>query len=60
MQEHGLYKSQFGWFNKLGIYVGKHGASAMDETKILIGRPRGGSVVHWKRSLNAKVIPVEL
>ncbi len=37
LQEHGLYKSQFGWFNKLGIDVDKNGASAMDETKILKG-----------------------
>ncbi len=58
LQEHGLYKSQFGWFNKLGIDVGKHRASAIGEI-FLKGRPRGGSVIHWKGSLNAKVIPVE-
>ncbi len=59
LQEHSLYKSQFGWFNKLGIDVGKHAASAMDETKNLQGRPRGGSAILWKGSLNTKVIPVE-
>ncbi len=32
LQEHGLYRSQFGWFDKIGISgVGKHGESAMNE-----------------------------
>ncbi len=57
MQEHGLCKSQFGWFNKLGIDVCKYGASAIDE--ILKGWPRGGLVMILKGSLNVKVIPVE-
>jgi hypothetical protein len=58
LQEHGLFKTDFGWFDKLGVDVGKHGVSAMDESKILKGRPNGGAAIIWKGSLNAKVIPV--
>ncbi len=57
MQEHGLYKSQFK--NKYGIDVSKHRASAMNEAKMLRCRPRGGTVILWKGSLNLKVILVE-
>ena len=59
LQEHGLYKSQFGWFDKLGDNVCKHGASAMDETKILKGRPNGGVAIVWKSSIKAKVSIVD-
>ncbi len=45
LQEHALYKSQFGWFDKLSNGVGKHGVSAMDENRALHGCPNGGAAI---------------
>lgn len=59
VQEHGLYKSQFGWFNKLGINVGVHGVSAMDEGIALKGRPYGGAAIVWNGGINANIKPVK-
>ena len=38
LQEHGLYKNQFDWFNNVSDSIAKHGVSAMDVNKILGGR----------------------
>ncbi len=60
LQEHGLYGSQFGWFDKIGISgVGKHGVSAMNENELYLGRPHGGSVIIWNQNIKAKIDPVE-
>ncbi len=53
LQEHGLYRSQFDWFNSLRDNVSKHGVSVMNERVLLKGRPRGGAAIIWKGSLNA-------
>ncbi len=45
LQEHGLFKTHFGWFANLGDDVCKHGISAMDETQLLKRRPNGGAVI---------------
>ena len=60
LQEHGLYKSKFDWFDRLGD-VSYHGVSAMDEKILLRGRPHGGVVILWKNSLKNKVtvVPIE-
>ncbi len=59
LQEHGLYKSSFGWFDKIGNGVGKHGVSAMNERKFLRGRPNGVATIIWNKILKTKVVPVE-
>ena len=59
LQEHGLYKSQFGGFDKIDNGVGKHCVSAMNENKLLRGRPNGGAVILWRKNINHKVVPVE-
>ncbi len=60
LQEHGLYRSQFGWFYKIGICgVGTHGVSAMNENELLSARPHGGSVIIWNQNIKAKIDPVE-
>lgn len=59
IQEHGLYKSQFGWFDNIGQGVGKHGVSAMDESKLLHGRPNGGAAIIWHPNLKADVKTVD-
>ncbi len=60
LQEHGLYRSQFDWFNSLGDNVGKHGVSAMNERVLLKGRPRGGAAIILKGSLKARVTPIDI
>lgn len=60
LQEHGLCKSQFGWFDKLQNGIGKHGVSAMKEDVLLKGRPHGGCAILWKRDLKLNVEPVVL
>ena len=57
LQEHGLYKSRFDWFDKIGD-VSYHGVSAMDEKKLLKGRPNGGAVILWKNTLENKVCAI--
>jgi hypothetical protein len=59
LQEHGLFKSQFGWFDKIGDGVGKHGVSAMNECEALYGRPHGGAVIIWNKNLKWKVVSIE-
>lgn len=52
IQEHRLYKSQFGWFNRLNDDgIGKHGVSAMNEHKLLSGRPHGGAAILWHNNI---------
>ena len=58
LQEHGLYKTQFDWFNSLGDNISSHCVSAMDERRMLTGRPHGGAAIVWRSSINAKVTPV--
>ena len=58
LQEHGLHKSQFGWFDNIHDGIGKYGVSAMDENQLLRGRPHGGVVILWKPDLKCKIIPV--
>ena len=57
LQEHGQYKSRFDWFDKIGD-VSYHGVSAMDEKKLLRGRPNGGAMIIWKNTLENKVSAV--
>ena len=45
-----IYKSQFGWFDKIDNGVGKQGVSAMTENKLLRGRPNGGAVILWRKT----------
>ena len=59
VQEHGLFKSQLGWFYKIERGLGKHGVSAMDENIALKGRPHGGVAILWKSTLSIKVMPLE-
>ena len=59
LQEHGLYKSKFDWFDRLGD-ISYHGVSAMDEKVLLRGRPHGGAVILWKNSLKNKVTAVSV
>ena len=59
LQEHGLYKSQFGWFDKIDNGVSKHEDSAMNENSLLRGRPNGGAVILWRKNINHKVVPGE-
>ncbi len=59
LQEHGLYMSQFGWFDKIGNGVEKHGVSAMNGKKLLHGHPNGGAAIIWNKNLKTKVVPVE-
>ena len=58
IQEHGLFKSKLSWFQNLGKNVGVHGVSAMDEGRIVRGRPRGGAAIVWHGSLGNRVTPV--
>ena len=55
LQEHGLFKSQFGWFDKIDEQngVGKCGVSAMNEEILLTGRPHGGVhvAIIWKSNM---------
>ncbi len=60
LQEHGLYRSQFDWFNSLGDNVGKHGVNAMNGRVLLKGRPRGGAAIIWKGSFKARVTPIDI
>ncbi len=60
LQGHSLYRSQFGWFDKIGIsWVVRHGVSAMNENELLLGKPHGGSVIIWNPNIKAKIDPVE-
>ena len=58
LQEIGLYKSQFSWFDQIDKDLGMHGVRAMDYNQLLYGRPHGGVVILWKLTLKAKVVPV--
>ena len=60
LQEHGLHKSRFEWFDKIGD-VSYHGVSAMDEKILLRGRPHGGAVILWRNTLKnrVRVVPYE-
>ena len=60
LQEHGLHKSRFEWFDKIGD-VSYHGVSAMDEKTLLRGRPHGGAVILWRNTLKnrVRVVPYE-
>ena len=58
LQEHGLYNSQFQWFDNIKNGIGKHEASAMDEGQLLRGRPHGGVVILWNPNMRCKVTPV--
>ena len=40
--------------------VGKHGASAMNESVVTRGRPHGGVAIVWNKRIQCKVSPVEL
>ena len=59
LQEHGLYNSQFQWFDNIKNGIGKHGLSAMDEGQLLRGRPHGGVVILWNPNLKCKVTPLK-
>ena len=60
IQEHGLFKSQFDFFDKLSDNgVGRHGTSAMDEREIIRGRPYGGVAIVWHSNLQCKVTPIQ-
>ena len=59
IQEHGLFKSQLDWFDKIDNWLAKHGISAMDETKALRGRPHGGVAILWNSTLANNVVPVQ-
>ena len=59
IQEHGLFKSQLDWFDKIDNGLAKHGISAMDETKALRGRPHGGVAILWNSTLANNVVPVQ-
>ena len=59
LQEHGLHKCQFDWFDNIYDRIGKHGVSAMDETQLLRGRPHGGVVILWNPDLKCKIVPVK-
>ena len=58
LQEHGLYKSQFQWFDNIQNGIGKHGESAMDENQLLRGRPHGGVAILWNPKLKSKITPI--
>ena len=58
IQEHGLFQSKLAWFNELGIDVGVHGVSAMDESQVLRGRPHGGAAIIWHKDIAHKVTPI--
>ena len=59
LQEHGLYKSQFDFFNKVSKgNVGMHGVSALDEREILKGRPHRGVMILWHLNVMCKVTPI--
>ena len=60
VQEHGLFRTQFDWFNKLQDGIGKHGVSAMREEDFLKGRPFGGCAILWNRNSKLNIEPVEL
>ncbi len=55
LQEHALYKSQFGWFDKLSNGIG----SAMDENRVLRGRPNGGAAILWNKNVKATFKPID-
>ena len=59
LQEHGLLKCQFDWFDNIYDRMGKYGVSAMDENQLLRGRPHGGVVILWKSDLKCKIVPVK-
>ena len=60
IQEHGLSKSQLGWFDKLDTGgICKHCACAMDENVLLSGRPYGGCAILWKSNLQINVKPIK-
>ena len=59
IQEHCLYKSQFHKFGKLNQSVSYCGSSAMDESKLLFGRPFGGTAIIWKMNLKHVVNEIQ-
>ncbi len=46
-------------FNNIGNGVGKDGVSAINELKLLRGRPNGGAAIVWNRNLKTEVVPDE-
>ncbi len=59
LQEHALYKLQFGWFEKLSNGIAKHGVSVMYDNKVLHGRPSGGAAILWNKNVKATFKPID-
>uniref|UniRef100_A0A0P4VXS2 Reverse transcriptase domain-containing protein n=1 Tax=Scylla olivacea TaxID=85551 RepID=A0A0P4VXS2_SCYOL len=58
IQEHGLFMSQLDWFYGVGEGVNVHGVSAMEEGRLVRGRPHGGAAILWRDSKRFRVTPV--
>lgn len=59
LQEHGFFKSQFDWFDKLGNGVGKHAVTAMEESVLFSGRPYGRTAIVWNKDLKLEVRAIQ-
>ncbi len=60
VQEHWLHSSQLSIFESNIPDMCAHGVSAIKDNAILVGRPHGGVACLWRRSLKAKVTPVDI
>ncbi|CAL4127531.1 unnamed protein product, partial [Meganyctiphanes norvegica] len=58
IQDYAMFQSKLPWLNAVDSDVGVHGVSAMDENKLLGGRPHGGAVILWRGSIGGRVTPV--
>ena len=58
LQEHCLYQSMMGEFNKIGD-INFHGVSAMDESTVRSGRPHGGCAIIWRSNLDCSFTPID-
>ena len=58
LQEHCLYKSNLQKLCNINQKFGFVGTSAMDENKILSGRPHGGCCIVWNTGIKMKVTSV--
>ncbi len=60
LQEHWMLSNQINTFGCKVSSMHVHGVSGMDEHELIQGRPYGGCLIMWKKSLVCKVTPVQI
>ena len=58
IQEHWQWKANLTVFQENISGISSHGVSAMDDQKLLIGRPHGGIAILWRSNLRLCVTPI--